>query len=466
MGKRMFKWVNLLFFLLCLSSSLSAQITVSLQDKTKTYEGNEYEARVDFISENENLRITEYAGNPVNAPQPTGDGRFIYTCICYVADENNLTFSVSEQGGVETTKQPVYIEEGQYFTYLVEVEGRKMSIEDIRLTEKSVVPISNTAKVFVSSEYDELSITSSTGEKVEGPVMTDNGVWRYTITYDMSSPESREIERSIKVAASKKDEPVEFLIGKLQPKSGRDVLVIVMEESCFDYNVRIAKKFHAECAYKEAFLAYKEAFQCETKPEDTKAEYQQMRLVNGLARLRIMEQEYWDRATNKNTPKDSVLYYYRKSKSYRKEILEHSPNDVICHAHNDAEKDLPRIVSGEVRNKAVLDASGKNMPIEGAFVTLCVHERKKDKETGYTYGKELVDKRQVFRTDRDGKYAIPVPKNTEEIVYVLRFTIGELKEGHSDPIVFMPTDADTQKLGPVLLTPDANFFGHGGVNNN
>ena len=55
----MFKWVSLLFFLLCLSSSLSAQITVSLQDKTKTYEGNEYEARVDFISENENLRITE-----------------------------------------------------------------------------------------------------------------------------------------------------------------------------------------------------------------------------------------------------------------------------------------------------------------------------------------------------------------------------------------------------------------------
>ena len=302
MEKRMFKWVSLLFFLLCLSSSLSAQITVSLQDKTKTYEGNEYEARVDFISENENLRITEYAGNPVNAPQPTSDGRFVYTCICYVADDNNLTFSVGEQGSAETTQQPVYIEEGQYFTYLVEVEGRKMSIEDIRLTESPVVPESNTAKVFVSSEYDKLFITSSSGEPVEGPVMTDNGVWRYTITYDMSSPESREIERSIKVAASKKDEPVEFLIGKLQPKSGRDVLVIVMEESCFDYNVRIAKKFHAECAYKEAFLAYKEAFQCETKPEDTKAEYQQMRLVNGLARLRIMEQKYWDRATNKNTP--------------------------------------------------------------------------------------------------------------------------------------------------------------------
>ena len=191
-----------------------------------------------------------------------------------------------------------------------------------------------------------------------------------------------------------------------------------------------------------------------------------MRKVNGLARLQEEELKYWNKARDLNTPLDSVIFFYRKSKIYRMEILEHSPNDLICHSHENAEKKLPRIVTGVIRYKGILDASGQNMPIEGAYITLCEHERKKDKEKGYTTGKEFVDRRQVFRSNASGYFAILVPRNTEDIIYALRFTIGELKQGNTDPFVFVPTDADTQDIKNILLTPDSNFFGRGGVNNN
>ena len=88
--------------------------------------------------------------------------------------------------------------------------------------------------------------------------------------------------------------------------------------------------------------------------------------------------------------------------------------------------------------------------IEGAYITLCEHERKKDKEKGYTTGKEFVDRRQVFRSNASGYFAILVPRNTEDIIYALRFTIGELKQGNTDPFVFVPTDADTQDIKNIF----------------
>lgn len=452
--------------LVTLSPAIKSQITISLIDKAKSYSGDVMTARIDFYSEESSLVISEYKGTPVSTPVKQADGRYLYTCICDVNDDNQFTFEVKRKGDINNSRQNVYIEAGQFFEYLVEVENPKMAIEDIRLNETIVVPESNTAKVIISSEYDQLHITSPSGEPVDGPIMTGDGLWRYTISYDMTSPASREIERHVYISTSEKEDPIDFLVGRLQPKEGKDIVVVVIEETCFDYNIRIGKKFWAECNYLEAFHSYREAFKCSTIPHNTQKEYQEMRKVNGLARLQEEELKYWNKARDLNTPLDSVIFFYRKSKIYRMEILEHSPNDLICHSHENAEKKLPRIVTGVIRYKGILDASGQNMPIEGAYITLCEHERKKDKEKGYTTGKEFVDRRQVFRSNASGYFAILVPRNTEDIIYALRFTIGELKQGNTDPFVFVPTDADTQDIKNILLTPDSNFFGRGGVNNN
>lgn len=464
-----------LFICLCclgMFLPLSAQVTISLLDKSKTYEGQPSEARIDFISEANDLLISEYKGTPINPPQSLEDGRYVYTCVCNVEDDNQFTFEIKKKGEISSSRQPVFIKEGQYFEYAVEVESRKMAIEEVKMLEETiVVPESNTAKVFITTSFDQLLVSSKTGEPVSKPEKGSDGLWKYTIAYNMSTPESREIERGILLATSPKEESVEFSVGKLQPKEGKNVVVIVMEENCFDYNVRIAKKFQAECNYRESFLSYKEAFKCESKPEDTQNEYEQMRKVNGLAKLQILEQKYWTLASDPSTPLDSVMGYYKKSKIYRKEILEHSPNDMICHSHENAEKELPRIVSGTVRHKSEMDGQGNKRPIKDARVIIRAFERKFSKEGGIKLGKEYKEKTQVFRTNQQGKFTVPVPRNTDLIVYQLRFTLGLVKEsgegkgkGTTDEFDYMPTDADWQEIGTVLLAPDSNFFGYGGVN--
>ena len=118
--------------LVVLSPTINSQITISLIDKTKNYSGDAMTARIDFYSEESSLVISEYKGTPVSTPVKQADGRYLYTCICDVNDDNQFTFEVKRKGDIYNSRQNVYIEAGQFFEW-------KVSCNDVEPEQSAIV---------------------------------------------------------------------------------------------------------------------------------------------------------------------------------------------------------------------------------------------------------------------------------------------------------------------------------------
>ena len=237
----------------------------------KTFDGGEYEARIDFISDSPDLFIEENNGTPQKSPEQRADGKYVYTFICDVADTNKFGFMIGMKGSTSTQNLTVVIQENEFREYQIETADIPASIGEVKIDNMQVVvPKENTAMATVTSLFPKLIIQSATGEKTEGPIYNDDKKqFVYTVTFDLSDPAARDMERALKLSVNNKDFTEQDL-GKLSPKQGVDISVIVIQESCYRSNINQANNCFLNGAYIEAWNIYKkilETDECNDKPQ-------------------------------------------------------------------------------------------------------------------------------------------------------------------------------------------------------
>lgn len=437
-------------------------------DMTKTFDGGEYTARIDFISKTPDLHIEENNGTPGTPPEQRTDGQYVYTFICDVADTNKFGFLISLQGGVSSKNLTVVINEKEFREYIIETEELPASIGEIKIDNTQVViPKENTAMAIITSLYPKLIIQSVTGEKAEGPVYNDGKkLFTYTVTFDMSTPSSKEMKRSLELSVDNKNF-TEQELGVLSPKQGVDLSVIVIQESCYRGSISQTRNCFLNGAYKEAWEIYKkilETDECADKPQNTSEDKEKMKEMQLLAAAFIRSKQYYEKAVafEAEDRQDSCMYYHKEAYKYRNFILKSNPSDPYCLEHNrifERYKDnAPRIVSGQVVNNARMDKDGKNLPIEGVFVILSVHEKDTKKVNSVSipwYGNEIsTDRRKnVGQSDTSGHFKVSVPRNSSKEVYVLNFTADENFSDKSYKFIYMPKDVDLERNLFIKISP-------------
>lgn len=172
MNSKLLQKTLLLLCILSFSTKLYGQEINIIPPKEmgKTFEGGEYEARIDFISNSPELFIEENNGTPGKPCEQRADGKYIYTFICDVADTNKFGFIISLKGSASSQNLTVVLQEKEHREYQVETEDIPASISEIKIDNMQVVvPKENTAMATITSQYPKLVIRSVTAETAEGP---------------------------------------------------------------------------------------------------------------------------------------------------------------------------------------------------------------------------------------------------------------------------------------------------------
>ena len=446
-------------------NGFSQEISWKNGDMSRTINEKDY-AKVEFISNSADLVIVENNGETVTGPEAV-NSQYIYSCKCNVLDTNVFGFVVSVKGGTDTQQINAWIEEGQYFQYLVDVEDIPMSISEIKTTNQmQVVPVENTGKVTVSCKSNQLNIKSNTGESVIGPTLNSLGIFEYVINYDLTNQDSRTINRELIFSVGNSEEQV-YTIGNISPKQGIEVAVVVIQESCFRHQLNYANSYFLNGMYKESYYAYKEAMECSDKPNDVSSYDLKIKNVRKMAGAVIKINEYYDKAvefhkSGSDIPElmDSCMYYFNTALKYSNVILKENPQDPTSlnfkKKYSDFQNYLPREVSGSVLDNVKMDINGKHFPIKGVYILLKCFENETKKVKGQTVtvkGKEIKEKRITLgETDSQGNFKVKVPRNHNNMSYYLCF----VEDGYfdnSNVTEYRPTDADIQKNLIIKITP-------------
>lgn len=463
------KYRKFLFFMvlfLFVTAAGSAQvISIEALNTGKQADNGAYKAQIDFISESSNLIIEENGGETVQSPKKRSDGKFVYTCICDVNDTNKFGFNIGVQGGAVKETLSVYIEEKQLLEYAIDVVEIPVSISNITVTnDKMVVPIDNTAKVFITSNYNNLLIESSTGEKAEGPVLNDANTSEYTVIFDLSTPASKEVKRSLTFTAGKTSQV--FDLGVLQPKSGKEIAVIILNEACYAHNMNYIRQCFLNGLYYDAYMTYQKLLEenlCPEKPANTKEELAEMANMKRLAAAYQLANKHYATAEKFQAENqwDSAMYYHGEAHKYRNLILKSNPSDSYCLEYNKRydffKAEVPRVVSGRILNNARMNAKGENIPVEGAYIIVTEHKRDSKKINNVQVpaaGKETGTPQLVGRSDNEGNFSVSVPRNTKDTVYMLNFTADQESMGKkSYGFQYLPKDTDVERNVVVKITP-------------
>lgn len=434
----------------------------------KTYEGGEYEARIDFIYAGSDLFIEENNGTPGQPPVQRADGKYVYTFICDVADTNKFGFTIGLKGSTSTQNLTVVIQENEFREYQIETDDIPASIGEVKIDNMQVVvPKENTAMATVTSLFPKLIVQSVTGEKTEGPIYNeDKKQFIYTVTFDLSAPAAREMKRALKLSVNNKDF-IEQDLGQLSPKQGVDISVIVIQESCYRSNINQANNCFLNGAYIEAWNIYKkilETDECNDKPQNLSDDKAKMKEMQLLAAAFLKAKDGYEKAIafESEGKQDSCMYYHQEAYKFRNFILKKNPSDPYCLEYNrlfEKYKDnAPRVVSGQVVDNSRMDANNKNLPIEGVYIVQSVHKRGTkviNKVSVPWYGDEISEARreQLGQTDANGNFTVHVKRNTANEVYVLNFTADKNFTDKSYNFIYMPKDADVEKNLFIKISP-------------
>lgn len=461
-------YLRLLLFIVSfvlLPISIQAQaISIERINTEKEANNGTFKAQIDFISESANLIISENGGETIQAPKERS-GKYVYTCICDVNDTNKFGFIVGVQGGAVKENALVYIEEGQLLEYEVKVIELPVTIEDIKsINDRMVVPIENTAKIFVTSNYNNLVIESNTGEIVEGPVTNESNTFGYTVTFNLSTPESKEQSRSLIFKAGK--EIQEYDLGVLQPKSGKEIAVIVVNEGCYISNMNHITQCFRQGLYYEAYTTYKELLGgdiCPNMDSPTAEDNKELEKMKRLAAAHQLSDKYFNMAEKFVSASrwDSAMYYHGEALKYRNLILKSNSSDPYCLEYNKRydffKASVPRIVSGRIVDNAKMNSRGENLPLAGVYIVLTEHKRSSKKVNGIevpSAGKEIGEPQLMGESDSTGNFTVYIPRNTKDTVYQLNFTADKESMGKkSYGFEYVPKDVDKEDKLVIRINP-------------
>lgn len=462
------KNIIVLITLFISTTVFSQQINVSPIGDVKVYAGESNKARVDFVSSSPDLIIEENNGETMLGPEKTNNGKYLYSFICDVTDTNKFGFIVTARGAVNSFTSKPYIEEGQLLEYEVTITELPVSISEIKKSASNgIVTQPNTALVTVTSNYQDLRIESSTGEQVEGPVFNATNTFDYTIQYDLSTPESRELSRVLSFSVGN-GEPVKQDLEPLSPKQAIGLSVIVITNTCYTDAVNHAKQSFLNGAYLEAYSTYKKLLEdneCIDKPDDTRNDEEELKVMRGMAVAYQQASQYYEKAEDFKAENqlDSCMYYHAEAYKYRNYILKRNPSDPYCLEYNRKYDNLthtfPRIVSGQIVNAVRMNTQGKNLPLSGVYIIQTAHKRDTKKVNGIQVpdaGKEIVPRviKNLGTSDANGEFTVPVDRNTPDIIYVLNFTVdGENFSDKSYSFKYIPKDVDKESKAYIKMTP-------------
>ncbi|MDR3268183.1 MAG: hypothetical protein LBT83_03855 [Tannerella sp.] len=444
-------------------------IKVTPTDLTKTYQGPKNEAQVDFVSAHPALKFRENNGEETQAPQKREDGKYVYTCICHVENRNKFVFNIIVQGATAEMSLQVYIEEHQHYIYNIDVAEIHATLGDIKMVKPNVIiPTENTSIVTVTTDYNKLIVESITGEKVDGPKLNNNGAVIYEFTFNLSTPESRQIQRGLKFSADGIDFKT-FDLGTLSPKGGKEIAVVVLQSSCYQSNINRAQQSFINGLYAEAYYIYKkiiETDECEDKPSDLSEDKKRLEKMNDLGKVLQHARKCYEKAESfKNDGvMDSCRYYHDEAYKYRNYILKNNSSDAYCLEYNRIYQTFIRqealrtvTVSGKTVNNVRMDVNGNHLPVEGVYIVLSAHKRDTKKVNGVEVpspGDEIEGERRVLgQSAADGSFSVFVPRNNKKTIYVLHFTADKNFSPKSYSIDFTPKDDKNTKDLIIKLTP-------------
>lgn len=459
-----FRYGWFILFMMMAIAVGAQEIVVTPTHLDKKFAGGKYEAKVEFLTNSNQLVIAENSGTSVTGPSELGNGKFLYSAICNVADDNNFTFTFAEKGTTSQQELTLYIEEGQSYEYEITVEQPPLTIDEIKLVDaRQVVPKENTAAITITCESDKLVVKSKTGEPVAGPVLNDKQVYEYTIYYDLSTEESKKSSRILELSIDNQGFK-EYEAGVLSPKQGMEIAVKVLQETCFQSAINRANNLYVSGLYREAYFAMKEAIECPNKPENTATEEKKLNVMKKLYAAKLRCQESMEKATNYKgiNQLDSAMHYYQDSYKFCRAILKVNSGDPYClKAQSTYEKmksSLPRVITGQVVNAVRMDAGFNPLPIPHAVITVAAYWVKEKKINGVrsnVAGEEIESYRQTFTADENGKFRILVPRNSLGVIYKVFFTENQFFKSGSQATEYTPTNADVQQGLVVKITPSS-----------
>jgi hypothetical protein len=419
--------------LMMLAGSVNAQmITVEEPLEIKTFAGEPAQGRVDFISESAELKFMENDGEIIRPPQPREDGKYVYTCICDLNDKNNLGVNIALPGSVNKRFVSVFIKEGQWLEYNVLVE--KIRLQTLETTP--IVRKPDTATVKITSRYNGFVVKSSTGEEAEGPLINDNQTFDYFVTFDLSAPQSREIERDILIFTNKDEKPFKHVLGRLSPKQGIEIVAILLETSCYENQMSIVRQHIMNRDYRDAYLVLKtllETDNCKDKPSDLSKEKAKMNEVGRAAAALKKAVGFYKKVEQfkEMHQPDSFLYYHGEAYKQRNHVLKYYPNDPYCLEYNKIYNEVIkyRYISGKILNNDILNPDDTNPPLAGAAIIRTSHRKKntgKRGEDGHTAVEpenKIIENSEepLGKTAEDGAFMVRIPRHTEDIFYAVTF---------------------------------------------
>ncbi len=411
-------------------------------------------ACVDFISVNI-LHIRENAGTRVKYLGKRDDGRNQYRAVCYVPDGEKQVFFISSEGGVET-KLSTYLDPHNHEIYDVKVS--KIGSIEFENEKLLVVPKENTAGVYVSCKSDALLIQSETGKLSSESPKLENGWYRYDIFFDLSDPKMKEAEHQIEFSVEDKVF-VPFTIGKLGPKEGRSIIVMV-SESCYERNIGHANESFRKGLYSEAYTAYQDAMNCSDRPTDVAMDRKKMDNMQILTKAIAIARSTYAEAESLRAKEDwlGALTQYQKAQTYRVGILKMNPSDEYCLQYEkiyaDLKKTFPREISGKVVDNVRMDMNKQNFPIPNASIMCKVFKSLKVKGKTEEGVDEMEEMRRILgKTDANGEYKIYLPRNEAGKYYQLVFFDDDYFRKDTKGVEYFPTDADIQKGLVIRITP-------------
>ncbi|NDV65262.1 hypothetical protein [Bacteroides sp. 224] len=459
------KRIIAVFFLFGAFSLFAQNMNVTVGKQEEVYKGSKYKARVDFISNSPALIIDENNGEKIEAPVKK-DGKYIYTCICDTRDANKFGFNISLKGSTAKRDVAVFLEEGNWMEYLVDVDNSSVQIRVDKDESLTVVPIENTAKVIISCKDEKLKVKGNHGEPVKGPVKNEVGTFTYEVIYDLSNPEDRALERIVQLSVPGMNRPIDYKVEGLGPKVGIELAVLVIKESCYLDQVSQAQNYTLKGNYLGAYHIYKNLLEgdlCDDKPKDPTADEKKKAELEYLAKVLIKAQQEYTKAETFQAQGEwqDARKHHEEAHKCRRVILKSNPSDVYCLEYNrkyDAFQAIaPRTVEGIICDKTRMDVNNKHLPLANAFIVLQAHERDTKTVGGIKVpaaGKVIKGQEKLLgQSDEQGHFSVSVPHNTNEIIYKICFTTSEGFKSSVYGFEYMPTDQKYTGGLKVLIAP-------------
>ncbi len=447
-----------LFLVFCFfwTNLISAQKNVIVEKVSGSVDGfaSSDSACVDFISSSI-LSIRENSGTTIRFLGKDMQNKNLYRAVTYVPDGDKRIFFISSEGGL-AEKVETYLEPGNHLAYNVFVT----KIESIKIEEDKllVLPIENTAGIFITCKSDKLLVKSETGKLVSAPVLK-NGWYEFTLHFDLSSPESKQTEHTISLSMDG-EVYTPFTIGKLNPKEGKSVVVIIMT-SCYEQNIDHANESFRKGIYREAYFAYQRAFECNDTPEDISADEKRMKNMQILTAASEQALKKYEQAEQYASREEweEAMQLYQDAYKLRLGILKMNPTDENClqyqKRYEDRKKELPRVITGKIIDNVRLDVKGNNIPLANVNIVCKVYKDRdiKDKETKYKR-EDKEARRHLGVTNENGDFRIIVPRDEKGNYHLVVFTKDKNLMGNADGFEYIPTDGDVQEGLVIRVTPN------------